>query len=144
MINNWQPIDTAPKDGRPIDLWVEGPYYPGGHRFANSFWFIHEWDDSETPEWRTMFSERVGVSFPLDGKPTHWMPIPAPPPPPPIIQRALNALNAAPDVDPAKATRAEVAALHAANLAAWAILTEGRDPPSKRRAETSKETKDAE
>ena len=50
------------------------------------------------------------------------------------IHRALIALNAAPDVDPARATRAEVAAIHAANLAAWIVLTEGEVPPSRRDA----------
>lgn len=48
------------------------------------------------------------------------------------ITRATAALNQSPDVDPAKATRAEVAAMHAANLLAWTILTEGTDPPSRR------------
>ena len=50
------------------------------------------------------------------------------------IARALAALDAAPDVDPAKATRAEIAALHRANMEAWTILSEGRDPPSCRAA----------
>lgn len=50
------------------------------------------------------------------------------------IHRALLALNAAPDVDPAKATRAEVAALHRANLAAWMALADGDVPPSRRDA----------
>ena len=50
------------------------------------------------------------------------------------IRRAILALNAAPDVDPARATRAEVAAIHAANLAAWVVLTEGDVPPSVRPA----------
>lgn len=53
------------------------------------------------------------------------------------ITRAIAALDAAPDVDPAQATRAQVTALHAANLAAWAILTEGRDPPSRRGTDAS-------
>lgn len=50
------------------------------------------------------------------------------------IHRALLALNAAPDVDPARATRAETAAIHRANLAAWMVLTEGDVPPSRRDA----------
>ena len=50
------------------------------------------------------------------------------------VRRALLALNAAPDVDPARATRAEVAAIHAANLAAWMVLTEGDVPPNRRDA----------
>ncbi len=51
------------------------------------------------------------------------------------IRRAIVALNKAPDVDPAKATRTEVAALHAANEAAWIILTEDAVPPSRRSAD---------
>ena len=54
------------------------------------------------------------------------------------ITRALAALDTAPDVDPAKATRAEVAAIVAANLAAWMVLTEGRDPPSQRGGEVNR------
>ena len=52
----WMPIETAPKDGTVIDLWV-----PEFGRLTN------EWFDTEDNSW----------CFP--GKPTHWMPIPAPP-----------------------------------------------------------------
>ena len=48
------------------------------------------------------------------------------------ITRAIAALDAAPDVDPAKATGAQAEAAFAANLAAWQILAPDRDPPSQR------------
>lgn len=48
------------------------------------------------------------------------------------ITRAIAALDACPDVDPAKATRAQTSEAFTANLAAWTITTEGRDPPSRR------------
>jgi hypothetical protein len=40
------------------------------------------------------------------------------------VDCAKAALLAAPDVDPAKATRAQVAELHAANLAAYELLAD--------------------
>lgn len=63
----WHPIETAPKDGTPIDLWA-------GERIANCTWNAPSacWD------------ERIGTGY--GGKhwavmsaPTHWMPLPAAP-----------------------------------------------------------------
>lgn len=52
------------------------------------------------------------------------------------IARAVAELDAAPDsADPEKPSRREAKATADANLRAWTVLTEGRDPPSKRRAE---------
>lgn len=55
-MSEWRPIETAPKDGTVIDLWV-----PEFGRLTN------EWFDPEDDSW----------TFP--GQPTHWMPIPEPP-----------------------------------------------------------------
>lgn len=52
------------------------------------------------------------------------------------IARADAELDAAPDpADPEKPSRREAKAMAEANLRAWHVLTEGRDPPSVRRAE---------
>ena len=47
----WQSIETAPKDGTPIDLWV-----PGIGRVTEEWWDDDSWG--------------------VPGKPTHWMPLP--------------------------------------------------------------------
>ena len=79
---DWQPIETAPRDGTVIDLWV------GGARFADCRWGkpdhccgeAGQYCDSEwhgQPEgWVvTDWNEVLCV----DDDPTHWMPLPAPP-----------------------------------------------------------------
>jgi len=65
----WQPIETAPKDGRGILLF----YYPKqGMAFA--FWADEAWFEC---------SPCLGIEKVFDEvKPTHWMPLtPAPEPP---------------------------------------------------------------
>ena len=84
----WQPIETAPKDGTVIDLWVSGEFEG---RYAGCFWGkpLHccgeygrhcdsEWHDLPVG-WVTDFNE------PLTELPTHWMP---PPDAPAIRARA--------------------------------------------------------
>lgn len=77
---DWRPIETAPRDGTEVDLWVSGP---GARRVADCRWArptLANWgdrygDDGDLPaQWVT----RNG--FALDrrnGIPTHWMPAPA-------------------------------------------------------------------
>lgn len=64
----WQPIETAPRDGTvilaywPSSSWGDGYTYIHPVVFYDGQW-IHDWDrDEETT---------------LD--PTHWMPLPTPP-----------------------------------------------------------------
>ena len=57
-MSDWQPIDTAPKDGTEVLLWwfrrhVVGSYVAGG------------WTDESLGQY--------------DVSPTHWMPLPEPP-----------------------------------------------------------------
>lgn len=51
------------------------------------------------------------------------------------IIRALDELDAAPDADPERPSKRAMREVLQANTRAWAVLAEGRDPPSKRRAE---------
>ena len=63
---NWQPIETAPKDGRGIIIF----YYPkAGMAFA--FW--HE------EKWLEVSPGLVSMEENTHCKPTHWMPLPEPP-----------------------------------------------------------------
>lgn len=60
---NWQPIETAPKDGTAVLLFT-----PGKGRWIGSF-------EKRKPEWKL-----AGVSDdPRPERPTHWHPLPPPP-----------------------------------------------------------------
>ena len=83
--NQWQPIETAPKDGTPVDLWC------GGSRRTDCEWreptdreyWVHGSDEPSDGE------QTIGAEprwFSADGWPmgfgdkhTHWMPLPQPP-----------------------------------------------------------------
>lgn len=64
---NWQPIETAPRDGTLVDLWLTD-----GRRETEC-----RWSTSVGGWWR--FDENA-TDVPVDN-PTHWMPIPPPPAP---------------------------------------------------------------
>jgi hypothetical protein len=62
---NWQPIETAPKDGRPL--------------------LVYDGQDITTAKWELDF-DWWEICVPSDGyvdsnciSPTHWMPLPEPP-----------------------------------------------------------------
>lgn len=70
---NWQPIETAPKDGTRILLFVGG-----------SMIVVGQWDSDRNaakpkPYWdndlRYVFGKTHARSVPI----THWMPLPKPP-----------------------------------------------------------------
>lgn len=67
---NWQPIETAPKDGSFIDIWVTGPDEKGW-RETDFYW-----------NGRNFVTDFEGMHI-LPGSaiyiPTHWMPLPPPP-----------------------------------------------------------------
>lgn len=71
-MSEWLPIETAPKDGRRVDLWVidragHGYRYPDV-RF--------DWIADDSFGWTDANSH--GRLEP-DVAPTHWMPLPSPP-----------------------------------------------------------------
>lgn len=63
----WQPIATAPKDGSDVDLWV------GGERIPEARWERGRWS-----VWGLSQYDCMGWVV-VQGKPTHWMPLPGPP-----------------------------------------------------------------
>lgn len=77
----WRGIESAPKDGTEIDVWVGGEF---PRRFANvswrepndSEWWVHGGDTIETPDatWHDCFGP-----FGKEDQPTHWQPLPTPP-----------------------------------------------------------------
>lgn len=72
----WQPIETAPKDGTVIDVWL-------GDADAPEVDFYCTFGTRRSPGWRWRqgkFRPVHGIHVPVLGvQPTHWMPLPAPP-----------------------------------------------------------------
>ena len=78
MSAKWQPIETAPKDGRLFDVWLgdasadDVTFYctPGTRRSAGWHWF------------RDKFRPAAGgFQIPTFVVPTHWRPLPLDPEP---------------------------------------------------------------
>lgn len=68
-MSEWQPIETAPKDGTDVLLFRATKYRVLPPTVAG--WF----DKGVIPGWYTY--DEPDKAF--DGEPTHWMPLPAPP-----------------------------------------------------------------
>lgn len=77
----WRPIETAPKDGTEIDVWINGEF-PGRRtdvswrKPTDSEWWVHGGDTIETPDatWHDCFGPLGSCE-----QPTHWQPLPTPP-----------------------------------------------------------------
>lgn len=66
---NWRPIETAPRDGTKILLYMKiGLMYVGSYSKGQIYFHI----DPENYHWRSVCCDRYGG-------PTHWMPLPSPP-----------------------------------------------------------------
>lgn len=71
---HWQPIETAPKDGTPIDLWGVNHLHPQktGRRATDVTWGpVRDWMGRERADWQHGMAE--------DFEPTHWQPLPSAP-----------------------------------------------------------------
>jgi len=65
-MGQWQPIETAPKDGTPILIFTErGQYVADWAEFEIEYWHVHDGKFEPRP-----------VRGPA---PTHWIPLPDPP-----------------------------------------------------------------
>lgn len=64
----WQPIETAPKDGTPILI-----YDPPFNDFLSYEIYVCSWDD-----YKAAWIEYSGECY-AQYQPTHWMPLPLPP-----------------------------------------------------------------
>lgn len=70
---DWQPIETAPKDGTSVLL------FPGDSVDITIGWFSKEFSSSPGV-WKSIEKEsNYDILVPIIIKPTHWMPLPEPP-----------------------------------------------------------------
>jgi hypothetical protein len=69
----WQPIETAPKDGTRIDVWVP-TWLRTGNRMPNA-----KWRDGRWSFWWEPTQEWLSIEEEYEGGPSHWMPLPPPP-----------------------------------------------------------------
>lgn len=76
-MSDWQPIETAPRDGTYVLLYNGEPMWAGCYECAA--WF----GEGETACWWSAGGPNGGleVSYVKDGDLTHWMPLPEPPQP---------------------------------------------------------------
>ena len=73
--DQWQPIETAPKDGTLVDLWAVSEHSPEGRRLPDCYWAKGMLTPRDMPErWR---GRGMPVNH-LNWQPTHWMPYPDP------------------------------------------------------------------
>lgn len=74
-MSEWQPIETAPKDGTPVDLWIQ-IYETRGYRATGCEYRDSEWQHYSLPE----FGHSIELCH-VDWQhlATHWMPMPEPP-----------------------------------------------------------------
>ncbi len=78
----WESIETAPKDGTCIDVWVDGEFSRRvtdvrWRKPTDSEWWVHGGDTIETPAetWHDSFGPLGN-----EDQPCAWMPLPPPPP----------------------------------------------------------------
>lgn len=84
---DWQPIETAPKDGTVVDLWVseyEGWPEGGSERLAKCMWVEDPYGDGDEFDqsgWYQSYAEIESFGNKVDkrARVTHWMPLPEPP-----------------------------------------------------------------
>lgn len=67
-MNEWQPIETVPRDETKVDLW------DGNRRYADCVW------DEKEKKWAIAFPlSQDDFLFKYHLRPTHWMFCPKPP-----------------------------------------------------------------
>lgn len=67
-MSNWQPIETAPKNGTEVLTW--------GVRRGMDIAVYDPGSENEEYAWTCTSS---GMSLDHESRPTHWMPLPEPP-----------------------------------------------------------------
>lgn len=74
-MSEWRTIDSAPRDGTRILLYI-----PSCGSYVSSKVAAGRWNARDSRPYFTNDRERMdGVVFTRKNKPTHWMPLPEPP-----------------------------------------------------------------
>jgi hypothetical protein len=73
-LNEWQPIETAPKDGTVILLWSRYASHPTTAAWEGDRW-VCQADGHSAIESQSDF----GTTYREFDVPSHWRPLPAPP-----------------------------------------------------------------
>lgn len=71
-MTEWQPIETAPKDGTSILAFMPD----AAEQFRIMPIEMLDFNDGDGPQW---WQADVDDGHPLEVTPTHWMPLPQPP-----------------------------------------------------------------
>ena len=74
-MSEWQPIESAPKDGTEILVWSK--IGGGKHKFAT--WESDKYAKNPRPYWRMGNQNLDGVMPQRIYQPLFWMPLPLPP-----------------------------------------------------------------
>ena len=75
-MTEWQPIETAPKDGTPILIY--GSNGRGVKQMTTALW---DRDSEELGKWKLCVADGWECEEFLKREPTHWQSLPAPPKP---------------------------------------------------------------
>lgn len=80
-MTEWQPIETAPKDGTEVLVWCSKcALVPIAMSYSSAAYFELEYGDPEYMEEGWYMSWSYPVDPPeVTWQPTHWMPLPPPP-----------------------------------------------------------------
>ena len=84
-MSEWEPIETAPKDGTIIDLWIKGKISDIEFYCADKPIYINDgWYGGRSTNWwwfRDKFRPYMGLNkqAPVFIEPLYWMPVPDPP-----------------------------------------------------------------
>lgn len=79
-MGDWQPIETAPKDGTRLMLWTTTRIDPDDIQYIETICDRDHLDMIQLGFWNEYaFGGAPAWEVRLIGKPTHWMPLPPPP-----------------------------------------------------------------
>ena len=73
-MSGWRPIESAPKDGRPILVFAPDATEPRVFLLMWTEWVNAEDASDIDGNWKDLADDQE-----FDASPTHWMPLPSPP-----------------------------------------------------------------
>ena len=78
-MTDWQPIETAPRDGTPILVWARWDWAAMGDPSDEPAWRVAVWGGASWHECEAFCSVTDNPYWDLAVEPTHWAPLPAVP-----------------------------------------------------------------